>query len=133
VLDSHHLPIFFHILDHVSDGDISARVETRTDWEWFQRLAPDLIPPLIQIDTVEEAEKAARIFTASIASAYSLSTRKLTLSDLNNALSDLDHFLQLKRRLRSLWHEIRSPACKTALDWVTKTIHRLIRRKAFEK
>jgi hypothetical protein len=41
--------------------------------------------------------KAARDFTASFASAYRLSTRKVTLSDDNTDFSDLDRLL-LKRR-----------------------------------
>jgi hypothetical protein len=40
-----------------------------------------------------EADKAARDFTASIASEYRLSTRKVTLSDVNTDL------LKLKKRL----------------------------------
>jgi len=43
--------------------------------------------------SVEEAGGAASAFTASINSAYRLSTHKLTLSDLNNELSGLDHLL----------------------------------------
>jgi len=38
ILDSDHLPIFFHIADHVSARDISAPVETHTVWEQFQSL-----------------------------------------------------------------------------------------------
>jgi len=133
ILDSDHLPILFRMLDDVSTRDISAPVEIYTDWERFQSLASDLISPKIQIHTLADAEQTARKFTASIASAYRLSTHKLTRSDLNNALSGLDNFLQLKRRLRRLWHEARDPACKTALDWVTKTIHRLIRLNAIER
>jgi hypothetical protein len=68
-----------------------------------------------------------------IASAYRLSTRILTLSDLINQLSGLDHLLHLKRRLRNWWHETRDPTCKTALNWVTKTIHRMTRRNATER
>jgi hypothetical protein len=55
------------------------------------------------------------------------------LSDLNNAPSDLDHCLQVKRRLQKLWHETRDSNCKTALNWVTKTIRKTARRNAIEK
>jgi hypothetical protein len=41
--------------------------------------------------------------------------------------------LKHKQRLRKLWHETRDPACKTAVNWVTKTIRRMTRRKAFER
>jgi hypothetical protein len=117
------------MLEHVSSRENSVRVEIHTDWERFQSLLSDLILPRIQIDAVEEAENVASAFTASIASACRLSTRKLTLSDLNSASSELS-FLQFKRKL---WHETRDPACKTALYWVTKTIRRMIRRKAIER
>jgi len=135
VLDSDHLPILFNILDHVSVWDISAPVETYTDWERFRSLAYDLISPRIQIDTAEEAEKAATTFaattfTATTALAYRLSTHTFTLSDLNNEQSGLDHFLYFSQRLRKLRHETRDPACKTARNWVTKTIRRMARRNA---
>jgi hypothetical protein len=57
ILDSGHLPILFHMLDHVSTRDISAPVEIHTDWERFQSLASDLISPRTQIHTCEDAEK----------------------------------------------------------------------------
>jgi hypothetical protein len=44
VMDSDHLPVFFHILDHVSARDISGPVQIRTDWERFQTLTSGLIP-----------------------------------------------------------------------------------------
>jgi hypothetical protein len=78
VLDSQHLPTSFHILNHVSIRDISAPAENHTDWEQFQSLATNLIPPRIQTDTVEEAEKEATAFTASTAMAYRMSTSKFT-------------------------------------------------------
>jgi hypothetical protein len=52
VLDSVHLPILFHILDHVSAKDISAPVEVQTNWERFQSLAS--ISLKIQIDTADD-------------------------------------------------------------------------------
>jgi len=128
VLDSDHLPIFFNILNQVCAGDNSVWVETHTDWDLFRSLASDLIHPRFQVDTVQEAEREASVFTASVASAYRLATHKLALSDLNNAPSGLDHFLQLKQRLRKLWHKTRNPTCKTALKWVTKTIRKMVRR-----
>jgi hypothetical protein len=64
-----HLPIVFHILDHVKTEKLSEPVEKVTDWERFQSLASDLISPTIEINSEEEANKTARDFTASIASA----------------------------------------------------------------
>jgi len=112
--------------------DISAPVVTNRGWERFEILASDLIPPGIQIDNVE-AEKTASAFTSSIVSTCRLSTCKFTLSDLINLLSGLDHFLQRRRMLLKLWHGIRDPTCKTVLNWVTKTIQRMIRRNATER
>jgi len=43
ILDSDHLPILFHILDHVRATDNLNRVEKFTDWEQFQSLASELI------------------------------------------------------------------------------------------
>jgi hypothetical protein len=39
ILDSDHLPIMFHILDHVRTKQISKPLEKFTDWERFQSLA----------------------------------------------------------------------------------------------
>jgi hypothetical protein len=84
ILDSDHLPILFHILDHVSSRDILAPVGSHTDWERFRGLVSDLISPRIQIDTANEADRAAYNFEATTASAYRLSKRKITLSELNS-------------------------------------------------
>jgi hypothetical protein len=105
ILDAEHLPVLFHIPDHISARDILAPVEIHADSERFRSLASEFISPRIQIDTVDEAQKAACNIEASIASAYQLSTRKITLSELNNELPKLDILLQLKHRLRKLWHE----------------------------
>jgi hypothetical protein len=95
VLESNHLPVFLHF---ISTG-ISASVETRTDTERFQFLASALNPVLIRTDNVEEDEKAAVTFTVCLYSEYNLSTRKLTVLDLNNELPSLDHLLRLKKKL----------------------------------
>jgi hypothetical protein len=50
--------------------------------------------PKIEINSEVEADKAARDFTASIASAYGLSTSKVALSDINNYLPGLDRLLK---------------------------------------
>jgi hypothetical protein len=90
------------------------------------------VSPRIQINSGVEADKAAREFAASTASAYRLSTCKITVSDLNSDLPGLDRLLKHKQKLRKLWHETRDPACKTAVNWVTKTIRRMTRRKTLE-
>jgi hypothetical protein len=49
VLDSDHLPILFHILDHVTIRNLSEPIEKFTDSERFQSLFSDLVSPRIQI------------------------------------------------------------------------------------
>jgi hypothetical protein len=122
VLDSDHLPIVFHILDHDTIRNLSDPVEKFTDWERYQSLASDLVSPRIQINSGVEADKAARDFTASIPSTYRLATSKVTLSDMNSDLPGLDRLLKHKQRLRKLWHETRDPACKMAVKCVVKTV-----------
>jgi hypothetical protein len=107
-------------------------VEKFTDWERFKILASALVSPRIEINSCTEADKAVRDFAASIASAYWLSTKTTTLSDRNRSPSGLDRLLKHKQRLRKLWQETRDPACKTALNWVTKTIRIMARKRALE-
>jgi hypothetical protein len=112
ILDSDHLAIILHILDHVRSKNISAPLEKITDWERFQSLTSNLISPRIEINSGVEADNAARAFTASVASAYRLSTSKITLTDLNSDLPGLDRLLKYKKRMRKLWQETRDPGCK---------------------
>jgi hypothetical protein len=121
-LDSDNLPIIFHILDHFKIRNLSDPIEKLRDWDRFQSLASELISPKIEIKSGLEADKAAREFSSSIASAYRLSTSKITLLDLNNDLPGLDRSLRHKQRLRKLWQETRDPACKAAVNWVSKAI-----------
>jgi hypothetical protein len=125
ILDSDHLPIIFHMLDHDKIRNLLEPIEKFTDWDRFQSLTSELISPRIDINSGVEADKAARDFTASIASAYRLATSKVTLSDMNNDIPSLDRLLKHKRRLRKLWQETRDPACKVAVNWVTKSIRRM--------
>jgi hypothetical protein len=132
-LDSDHLPITFHILDHVRIRDPLAQVEKFTDWDRFRSLTTDPISPKLKINSEIEADKAARDFTASIASAYKLSTYKSTLYGINNNPPGLDRLLREKQRLRKLWQETRDPACKTAVNWVSRAIRRMAQKKALER
>jgi hypothetical protein len=133
ILNSDHLPIIFHILDHVKIRNTSQSTEKFTDLDRFQSLVSELISPRIESNSGVEADKAARDFTASIASAYRLTTSKVTLSDINNDIPGLDRLLKHKLRLRKLWQETRDPACKTTVNWVLKSIRRMTRRKALER
>jgi hypothetical protein len=59
ILDSDHLPIIFHILDHVKIKNLWEPIEKYSDWEGFQSLASDLISPRLEINTGVEADIAA--------------------------------------------------------------------------
>jgi hypothetical protein len=87
----------------------------------------------VEINSCIEADNAARDFAASIASAYRMSTKITTISDRNRGSSSLERLLKHKQRLRKLWQENRDPTCKTAVNWVTKTIRRIARKKALER
>jgi hypothetical protein len=69
-LDSDHLPIVFHILDHVKIRNILEPTKKFANWNRFQSLDSDFITPKIEINSGVEADKVARDFTISIASAY---------------------------------------------------------------
>jgi hypothetical protein len=77
ILDSDHLPVMFIIRDSVRTREALDPIVKLTDWELFQSLFPELISPNIQIRSSTGADKAARDFAASVASAYRLSTKKL--------------------------------------------------------
>jgi hypothetical protein len=95
--------------------------------------ASNLISPSIEINSGVEADKAARAFTASVASAYRLSTSKITLSELNSDPPGLDRLLKYKKRMRKLWQETRDRGCKVAVNRVSKAIRRLNRKKTLEQ
>jgi hypothetical protein len=132
-LNSDHLPIIFHILDQVRSKNVSVPLDKFTDLEQFQSLASNLILPRIEITSGAEADKVARAFTASFASAYRLSTSKITLTELNNDLPGLDRLSKYKKRMRKLWQETRDPGCKKTVNWVSKSIRRITRNKALER
>jgi hypothetical protein len=92
--------IIIHVLDHVKTKNVSAPFEKFTDWERFQSLASNLISPRNEINSGAEADKAARVFAASLASSYRLSTSKITSSELKNDLPGLDRLLKYKKRMR---------------------------------
>jgi hypothetical protein len=121
------------MLYNVSTKVISVPFETFTVWDGFQSPVSDLISPSTQIHTFEFAEETARIFTASKASAYRLSTHKITLSELNEELPELERLLQVKHRLRKLWQETRDPVCKTAVNWVNKTVRKMSQKNIKEQ
>jgi hypothetical protein len=83
IMDSDHIPTMFCILDHIKARKIMDPVEKFTDWERFQSLASALVSPRVEINECIEVDKASRDFPASIASAYRLSTKTITISDCN--------------------------------------------------
>jgi hypothetical protein len=54
------------------------------------------------------------------------------LSDLNNDIPAPDRLLRYKKNMRKLWQETRDPGCKTAVNWVSKAITHMTRKKAIE-
>jgi hypothetical protein len=133
ILDSDHLPVVFHILEYVKIKNLSNPIKNFRDWDRFQSLAFELISPKFEINSGVEPDKASRDFTASIASAYRLSTSKIILLDIKNAFPGLVRFLNYKQRLRKMWQQNMDPACKAAVNWVTKQIRRMTRKKALER
>jgi hypothetical protein len=132
-VDSDHLPLVLHILDQVKIRNLLEPTEKFPDWYWLESLTSELISLNIEINSGAEADKVARNFTASVASAYRLLTSNVTLSDINSDLPDLDHLLKHKQRLRKFWQETRDAACKTAVNWVMKSIWRITRKMALEQ
>jgi hypothetical protein len=59
-------------------------------------------------------------------------TRKPTKLNQKYEIPDLDRLLKHKRKLRKLWKETRDPKCKTAVNWVTQNIRRMVWKKAPE-
>jgi hypothetical protein len=100
ILDSDHLPIIFHILDYVKIRNLSDHIEEFTDWDRFQSLPSELTSQKIEIISGVEADKAARNYKTSIASAYRLSTCMTTLLYLNNDLRGMHWLLRHTQRLR---------------------------------
>jgi hypothetical protein len=98
-LTSHHLPIIFQILDHVTACCHLTRAEKFRDWELFQSLAFKLISPSTKTNSCEEV-KANLDFRSSIASAYRMSIRKINLSDLHIDVPGLDRLPNHKHKLR---------------------------------
>jgi hypothetical protein len=121
------------MLDHVTAKKLSEPLEKFKNWEWFQNLASNLISLKIEINSGVEANKVELKFTASIASAYRLSTSKVKLSELNRDIPGLDRFLKHKKRLRKLWQETRDPMCKNAFNWISKTIRCMTCKRVLEQ
>jgi hypothetical protein len=90
IMESDHLPIVLHLLDHIRTKNLSNPVDKFTDFERFESIACELISPMIQIISGEKADKAVRDFIAFISSAYRLSLSKISLSHLNKGLSGLE-------------------------------------------
>jgi hypothetical protein len=119
----------FSTLGSVRTREALDPVEKLTDWELFQSLASELISSDVQIHSSNKADEVARDFAVSIASACRLSTRKTTILDRKYEILYLEHLLEYKRKFGKLWQETRDPACKTAINWVTRNIRRMVRKK----
>jgi hypothetical protein len=78
---------------NVSKLRIFRNLLKNSDWVRFQSLTSDLISSRIKINSEVEANEEELDFTASIASAYKLSTSKVTLPDINNDHPGSDNLL----------------------------------------
>jgi hypothetical protein len=94
IMDSDHLLIMFCILEHIKAREILYPFEKFTDRERFQSLTSALVSPRVEINSCIEADKVARDFTASIGSAYRLSTKTTVISDRNRGSSSLERILK---------------------------------------
>jgi hypothetical protein len=88
---SNHLSFVFYLLDHLRARNPSDPVDIFTDWERFQSLASELI----YLESKLIWEEGVN-FTASLALAYRLLARKITLSDLKD-LHGLESLLSISR------------------------------------
>jgi hypothetical protein len=126
---SHHLTIVFHLLYRDRARNFSEPVEKFTDWEWFQSLDSHFLSPRIRIKSREEANQVYCNFIASTALACRLSTSRVTLSNLNGNLPGLESLPKHQRSLKKLAQVTLDPEHRTAVNWVTKAITRMVRRK----
>jgi hypothetical protein len=55
------------------------------------------------------------------------------LSELNADIHGLGLLLKYKRRMRTFWQETRDPGFKTEVNWVSKAIRHMTRKKALER
>jgi hypothetical protein len=87
--------------------------------------------PLVREDATEKQDRNCQkvINIWSWAKTYWLTDRQ-SQCDFDFGLERL---LNHKQRLRKLWQETREPACKTAVNWVTKTIRRIAWNRAPER
>jgi hypothetical protein len=132
IMNSDHLPIMFCILDHIKAGEMLDSAQKFTDWERFQSLASALVSTRVEINSCIEANKAGRDFAASIASAYRPSTKTITISNRNRGPSS-PRLLKQKQRHRKLWQEPQNPAYKTVVNWFTRSIRRIPRKRPLER
>jgi hypothetical protein len=79
-----------------------------------------------------EAGKEVHNLTASVASERRLSTNEVSLSEHIIDLPCLDQLLKHKK-LRKLWQETRDPACKMAVNCISKLIGCMTHKGALEQ
>jgi hypothetical protein len=102
-------------------------LEKFTDWKRFPGLTSGLICPSIQIHSSEEADKAARDFSASRAAAYRLSTTKTTILDRIYEIPCQGRLLKQKKTFEICGKKKKGfQNAKSAVNWVTKTSRRMM-------
>jgi hypothetical protein len=65
--------------------------------------------------------------------AYRILTRKSTILHQKYEIPGLDRLFKHEQNLRKLWQETRDPACGTAVNWVTRNIRRMVRKRVLER
>jgi hypothetical protein len=102
-------------MDHVKANEILDPAEKFTAWERFQSSA--LVSPRVEINSCIEADKAAGGFAASVASAYSLSTKTTTISYHSRSPSRID---RIQKRLRILWEDTEGSSMQNSSELAHK-------------
>jgi hypothetical protein len=97
ILDADHLPVVFHILDHVKITNLSEPVEKFTDWDWFQSLASELMSPKVG----GRSRKRGAVLQPLLLRRIGCRQVRLHFQK-NNDLLGLDRLLKHKQRLRKL-------------------------------
>jgi hypothetical protein len=128
ILDPDHLPLTFSILGPGRTREDLDPFEKLRDWKLFQSVASELISSNIDIRFSNEAHKAALDFSASVASAYMIPTRKTTILDRNYVMHGLGYLLKHEIWLRKIMQETTDPACKAAVKCFTKNIRKMVRK-----
>ena len=126
-MSADHLPISFSILENGKTFDKQYKI-TNTNWEGYSRLLDQLIKPRLVADDPDILDRAIENFSASLRTAFSLNTTHQTAPYPIQLTPEINILLTRKKHLRQLFGITRDPVTKTALNWVTRTIKKKIKK-----